>query len=196
MDMVQMCHGRPIGRGWKEPLAALIIVLNLLLLSGCSNSIAPVITTGSYKSLPSPGTSVLVAADDDAVRAMLAQWLRDRDLSVVGTDETDAAPSCDHCTTASLLAQAKRLEADQIAVVEISSRQSDKRALSVRGLSAKDGAELWSGTAWSRLPSDASAEELQRERVLLSCHVLATVWRFRAGGIALNRSIDPCYFHP
>jgi hypothetical protein len=193
MDMVEMCHGRPIGRGWKEPLAALILVLNLLLLSGCSNSIAPVVTTGSYKSLPSPGTSVLIAADDDAVRATLAQWLRDRDLSVVGTD---AAPSCDHCTIASLLAQAKRLEADQIAIVEMSSRQSDRRALSVRGLSAKDGAELWSGSAWSRLLSDASAEELQRERVLLSCHVLATVWRFRAGGVALNRAIDPCYFHP
>ena len=191
--MVHLCKDITIGCVWRVPLVALC----LLLLPGCSNTIAPVITTGSYKSLPSPGTSVLVSAGDQDVRATLAQWLRDRDLSVVGTDGTDAAPFCDDCTTASLLAQAKRLEADQIALVEIASRQwADRRALSVRGLSAKDGAELWSGTAWSRLPSDASAEELQRERVLLACHALATVWRFRAAGIALNRSIDPCYFHP
>jgi hypothetical protein len=192
MEVARLIKGNSKGRRSR----VLFVLVMLLPLSGCTGAVDPVITTGSYKSLPRPGTSLMISSRDPEVRGTVARWLQDRELAVVGMEKSEAEP-CENCTTDQLLAQARRLNAEQIVLFDITKpHQADRRLLSIRGLSLVDGTELWSGTAWSWLPPDVSTEELQRERVLLACHALATVWRFRPAGIPLNRSIDPCYYRP
>ena len=175
----------------------ILLLIVGVLSSGCAGDFNRIYTAGSFRAIPGEGTSVFVWAEDPAVRAMVQTWLRGHGLIVV---DAASAPqereSCQGCERKAALSQAKSLKADQVVLV-YSTRNKDPEqlAVSVQSLSVHNEENLWNGTARKDFPADASGELLHRNLELLSCHALATVWRYRPAGYLSDASKDYCYYH-
>ncbi|GKS59301.1 hypothetical protein YTPLAS18_28280 [Nitrospira sp.] len=172
-----------------------VVVLLAVVAVGCSTDPSPIRTNGSYTSLPKEGTSVLVCADSSVLRETIETWLQRRDVSIVKQPEHEEDSSlCRNLGQEFFIGQRHVEGADQI-VVAHSSRAADsnKTMVSVRGLSAQQGSDAWSGVAWDQGTNNVGEEQTNRTIADLACHALATVWRDRPAGIWIIAWTDPCY---
>jgi TusA-related sulfurtransferase len=168
----------------REPFTRILLLF--FALHACSSA-TPVYTTGSYTRLPPHGMRIVVAANDPAVANTVRQWLEDRELVVVHADFESASEK-------SVLNHGAQLGAQQAVLVESNRTARPARMeITIKGLSIPDGRDMWSGRAWNALPADVFGEEAQRNAETLTCHALATIWRYRPAGIPVNPSNDPCY---
>jgi hypothetical protein len=166
------------------------VLLLGLILGGCSASLEPIYTSGSYTRLPRDGTRVVLLTNETALTASVRQWLEDRHLEVIHAATTD----CVRCEADALPANGPSF--DDAVLVEASRASALHRMIvTVRGLSKTNARDLWSGTAWNHLPADIGGEEAERNAVTLSCHALGTIWRHRPGGLSLSPSLDLCHRH-
>jgi hypothetical protein len=181
----------PVRMSWS-----LLLILGLLS-AGCATDLHHIYTTGSFRAIPGETTSVFVWAEDPTVRQAVQTWLRGQGLIVLNTTSPrQEAESCLGCERKAALSQARSLKAEQV-VLAYSSRNKDPEqlAVSVQGLSVHDEEDVWSGTARKDFPADITGELLQADLTLLSCHALATVWRYRPAGYLSDASKDYCYYH-
>jgi hypothetical protein len=74
-------------------------------------------------------------------------------------------------------------------------KDPEQLTVSVESLSVHNEDNLWNGTARKDFPADVSGELLDTNLELLSCHALATVWRYRPAGYLSDASRDYCYYH-
>ena len=166
------------------------VLLVTLAFGGCSASLEPIYTSGSYTRLPRDGMRVILLTNETALTAPARQWLEDRNLEVIHAATTD----CVRCEADAL--PNNDLSFDDAVLVEASRAPALHRMIvTVRGLSKTDARDLWSGMAWNHLPADVGGEEAQRNAVTLSCHALGTIWRYRPGGLSLSPSLDLCHRH-
>lgn len=175
------------------------LLLTLGLLSpGCTADLHRIYTAASFKAIPEEGTGVLVWAEDPTVRKVVQTWLRNHGLIILEAplpqQETE---SCQGCERKAALSQARSLKAEQV-VFAHSTRNDNPGQLAVfiQSLSAQNEDDLWNGTARENLPADVSGEQLHSNLTLLSCHALATVWRYRSAGYLgeTSTSRDYCHF--
>ncbi len=168
-----------------------------LLSSGCVGDLNHIYTAGSFRAIPGEGTSLFVWAEDPTLRKVVETWLRGHKLIVLGTaSPRQEAESCAGCEQQAALSQARSLKAEQV-VLAYSSQNKDTEQLtvSIQSLFVQNEQDAWSGLARMDVPAGVSGELLQAKLRLLSCHVLATVWRYRPAGYLSDASKDYCYFH-
>jgi hypothetical protein len=176
---------------------SLLLTLGLLW-SGCTADLRHIYTTGSFKAIPGEGAAVLLWAENPTVQKTVRTWLENRGLTVLDTaPPRQEIESCQGCEQKAVLSQARLLKADQVVFAHFS-RNEDSHQLEIfiQSLSVQNEEDLWNGTARENFPADVSGEHLQRDLVALSCHALATVWRYRAAGYLSGISIarDYCHF--
>jgi hypothetical protein len=166
------------------------VLLLGLVLGGCSASLEPIYTSGSYTRLPRDDMRVVLLTNEKALTASVRQWLEDRHLEVIHAATTD----CVRCEADALRTNGPSFD-DAVLVEAIRASALHRMIVTVRGLPKTGARDLWSGTAWNHLPPDVGGEEAERNAVTLSCHALGTIWRYRPAGITLNRSLDLCHRH-
>ena len=175
-----------------------LLLLALALLSwGCTEDLRHVYTAGSFRAIPGEGTRVVVRAEDPTVRKVVQEWLRNHGLTVLDmTVPRQETESCQGCERKVVLSQARLLKAEQVVFAHSSRTENpDQLAIFIQSLSAHNEEDLWNGTARESFPADVSGEHLQRDLTVLSCHALATVWRYRAAGYLSGMSISRDYCH-
>ncbi|HJR76184.1 MAG TPA: hypothetical protein VJ805_04395 [Nitrospiraceae bacterium] len=168
-----------------------------LLSSGCAGDFNRIHTAGSFRTVPGEGTSMFVWAEDPTVRKAVQTWLRSHGLIVLDTTlPRNEGEPCPGCERKAALSEARLLKAEQVVIAYTSRNENPEQlSVSVQSLSAQNEEDLWSGTARKNLPADISGELLQTNLTLLSCHALATVWRYRPAGYLSDASKDYCYYH-
>lgn len=174
----------------------LLLILGLLS-AGCAPDFHHIYTAGSFKTIPEEGTRVAVWANDPIVHQAVQTWLRSHGLIVLDTalprQETE---SCEGCERKAALSQAGLLKAEQVVLAYLSrNKDPEQLAVSVQSLSVPNEVDLWNGMARKNLPVDVVGEQLHMSITLLSCHALATVWRYRPAGYLSDTSKDYCYYH-
>ena len=177
------------------------LVLTLGLLSpSCTTDLHQIYTAGSFRAIPGEGTSVLVWADDPTVHNTVQTWLRNQGLTVAEmTLPRQEMESCEGCERKTVLSQARLLKAGQVVFARLSrSENPDRLEIFIQSLSVKTEEDLWNATARENLPADVVGEQLHANIARLSCHALATVWRYRPAGYVgkTSTSIDYCYSRP
>ena len=167
------------------------------LSSGCTPDFHHIYTNGSFRTIPEEATRVAVWAEDPTVRQAVQRWLRGHGLVVLDTaflrQETE---SCQECERKAALSQARQLKAEQVILAYLSrNTDPEQLAVSVQSLSVHNEEDLWNGMARKNLSADLTGESLHASITLLSCHALATVWRYRPAGYLNDPSKDYCYYH-
>ena len=177
-------------RGWS-----LALIMATLFL-GCTKDFHHVYTDGSFRSIPGEGTAIFVWAEDGAMREIVQTWLQNHGLTVLDQASLlQGTQSCEGCDSQAVLAHAKSLHAEQVVFAQFT-QNADQLTVSIRALSVENEADLWRGTARERFPADIAGEQFRADLVLLTCHALATVWRYRPAGYLRNApSIDYCSYH-
>jgi len=175
---------------------SLLLILGFLS-AGCTPDLHHIYTTGSFRAIPEEATRVAVWAEDPTVRQAVQTWLRGHGLIVLDTalprQETE---SCQDCERKAALSQARSLKAEQVVLAYLSrNKDPEQLAVSVQSLSVRNEEDLWNGMARKNLPMDVVGEQLHMSITLLSCHALATVWRYRPAGYLSDISKDYCYYH-
>jgi hypothetical protein len=175
---------------------SLLLVLGLLS-SGCAGDFNHIYTAGSFRAIPGEGTSVFVWAEDPAVRTMLQAWFRRHGLIILdAASARGEKKTCQGCERKAALSQARLLKADQVVLAYFTrNKDPEQLTVSVESLSVHNEDNLWNGTARKDFPADVSGELLDTNLELLSCHALATVWRYRPAGYLSDASRDYCYYH-
>jgi hypothetical protein len=174
-----------------------LLLMLELLPGGCTPDYHHIYTTGSFRAIPAEGTRVAVLAEDPTVRHAVQTWLRNHDLIVLDTALLrPEAESCQGCERTAALSQARLLKAEQVLLAYLS-RNTDPEQLSVsvQSLSVRNEEDQWNGMARKNISANLSGEELHTNITLLSCHVLATVWRYRPAGYLNDTGKDYCYYH-
>ncbi len=175
-----------------------LVLIAGLLSSNCATDYHHIYTAGSFRAIPGEETSVLVWADDPTVHRTVQTWLRNHGLIVVDmTSPRQEMESCQGCERKTVLSQARLLKADQVVFAQLSrSENPDRLEIFIQSLSVKTEEDLWNGTARRNLPVDVVGEQLETNVARLSCHALATVWRYRPAGYLSKTSTskDYCYF--
>lgn len=173
-------------------------LLTIALLSwGCTTPVQ-IYTTGSFKALPREGTHIVVQGNVPRGRDMAEHWLQDRGLIVLHRpDSADSSVSCKTCNEErTALSKTLFQGAEQLVSVQSSRvKDPDRIVVFVQSLSLQTKDELWNGTAWEQFPEGLSGEEAETKIALLTCHALATVWRYRPAGYPTNTSMDLCHIH-
>lgn len=168
-----------------------------LLWSGCAGDFNRIYTAGSFRAVPEEGVSVFVWAEDPTMRKAVQTWLRRHGLIVLDTaSPIEEIEACQGCERETALSQARSLKADQVVFVySMRNKDLEQVEVSVRSLSVHNEEDLWNGVARKNFPVDISGEQLHAGLTLLSCHALATVWRYRPAGYLKDASKDYCYYH-
>ncbi|WP_447599458.1 hypothetical protein [Nitrospira sp. Nam80] len=181
-------------RVWSRWSLALIMATFFL---GCTTDLHRVYTDGSFRAIPGERTGVFVWAEDAVLRETVQTWLRNQGLAILDRAlPGQGAESCQDCQLQAVLAHAKLLKAEQVVFARFSRNHNpDELAVSIRALSVQKEEELWKGTARESFPTDIAGEQLRTNLVLLTCHALATVWRYRPAGYLRTASMDYCYYH-
>ena len=172
------------------------VLLTMAVLSwGCATHVQ-IYTTGSFKALPREGTKIFVQGNARTGREMAERWLQDRGLIVLhGPDAADSSVLCKTCHDEQA-ALAKTQGAEQAVSVQSSRlRDPDRLVVFVQSLSIHTKEEVWNSTAWEQFPEGLPSEEAEAKIALLTCHALATVWRYRPAGYPTNTSRDLCNIH-
>ena len=189
--------GAPNMPAWMK--WSLVLTLGLLS-SGCTTDFPHIYTAGSFRAIPEEETRVLVWADDLTVHNTVQTWLRNHGLTVVDmTLPRQEMDSCQGCERKTVLSQARLLKADQVVFAHLSrSENPDRLEVFIQSLSVTNEEDLWNGTARRNFPADVVGEQLHTSVARLSCHALATVWRYRPAGYLrkTSPSKDYCYFRP
>ena len=180
-----------VWRGWS--LAVIIAALSL----SCTTDLHHVYTGGSFRAIPGEGTEIFVWAEDADVRETVQTWLRNHGITILDQAlPRQGTESCQDCESQAVLAHAKSLNVEQVVFAHLSRDQNpDQLAVSIWALSVQNEEDLWKGTARESLPADIAGEQLRANLVLLTCHALATVWRYRPAGYLRTASMDYCYYH-
>ena len=171
----------------------LILSMALAIVS-CGRTLYP-ITSGSFKSLPSEGTKVIVWGDQlDSVTGT-ESWLEQRGLVIVPRAavrnhvKDDGSPAGAKAESNALLKAAKVLGAQEVIFVETSAIAPFPASVSMRAVGVPEGEVLWEGAAWfadGRIgPADAGFDGL-------ACQALATLWGYRPAGYHEIASADMC----
>jgi hypothetical protein len=168
---------------------------------GCRAEIQPV-TTGSFKSLPSPGERVLVEGSEDAVVNAVATWLEDRGVIVIKQNEprqylgNDTVRQCrEDCFRTAMIEDAKALGADELILMQSSRLHApDRLAVSLQGFAVQTGEDLWNVSGQLVIPYTAlNEEEITQKLTTVACHALATMWGYRPAGFSTEPSVDFCH---
>ena len=167
-----------------------------ILSAGCTPDFHHIYTAGSFRVIPEEATRVAVWAEDPTVRQAVQTWLRGHGLIVLDTaflrQDTE---SCQDCERKAALSQAKLLKAEQVILASLAwNKDPEQLAVSVQSLSVRNEEDLWNGMARKSVSADLVGEQLQTNITLLSCHALATVWRYRPAGYLNDASKDYCYY--
>jgi hypothetical protein len=173
-------------------------LLTIALLSWGCETHSQIYTAGSFKALPREGTKIVVQGNVRTGREMAERWLQDRGLIVLHrTDPVDSSVLCKTCNEEqAALAKTLFQGAEQAVTVQSSRlRDPDRIVVFVQSLSVRTQEELWNSTAWEQFPEGLSGEEAEAKIALLTCHALATVWRYRPAGYPTNTSRDLCNIH-
>jgi hypothetical protein len=174
------------------------LLLTLALLSsGCSEGLRHIYTGGSFRTIPGEGTAVLVWVENPTVRKTVQTWLEKHGVIVLDTaSPRQEMESCRDCERKEALSQARLLKAEQVVFAHLSREKNpDQLAIFIQSLSAQNEEDLWNGTARQSFPAHVSGEHLQRDLAVLSCHALATVWRYRPAGYLSGMLISRDYCH-
>lgn len=188
---------------WKLVRNNAILVWALALLSGC---VYP-ITDGFHKVLPAEGARVIVWGENQAAVERTSLWLQRRGLAVLDGERVQRLLDEQHLRTtgtslddAQILGVGRSLRAEVVVMVktEAHARFSSQYELlrtvvyaprvTVRGLDATSGQELWRGSAQYPEP----VKNLEESIRLLSCQAMATAWGFRPPGDQKIPSVDMC----
>jgi hypothetical protein len=166
------------------------------LSGGCTPDFHHIYTAGSFRTIPEEATRVAVWAEDPTVRQAVQTWLRGPGL--VALDAAffrQGTESCQECEQQAALSQAGQLTAEQVILAYLSwNKDPEQLVVSVQSLSVPNGEDLWNGMARKNVSADLTGEQLQGSITLLSCHALATVWRYRPAGYLNDPSKDYCYY--
>lgn len=183
----------PEMRVWMR--RSLILIIATLSIS-CAKDLHHIYTAGSFRAIPGEGKGILVWAENAAVRETVQMWLRNHGLIILEQarplQETE---SCQDCDSRTVLAHAKSLKAEQVVFARFSREENpDQLAVFIQALSVQNEEDLWNSMARKTFPADIAGEQLQANLVVLTCHALATVWRYRPAGYLRNASTDYCHY--
>lgn len=172
-----------------------------LIMSACASS-EPIYTSASYSTLPSPNSRVSITGNNMAVLATAETWLQDRGLYV--TDRNAAQgnarastgiPCHEWCETAAMLEAARTGGADYVILFKVSMEHAPERlSIIIKSLATKTGEEIFRAEGTELLRSEwMDAEDKNEALNHISCHVLATVWRYRPSGPSDDGSDHYCH---
>jgi hypothetical protein len=167
-----------------------------ILSSGCTTDLNHIYTAGSFRTIPGEGKGILVWAENAAVRETVQMWLRNHGLIILDQARPlQKTESCQDCDSRTVLAHAKSLKAEQVVFARFSREENpDQLAVFIQALSVQNEEDLWNSMARKNFPADITGEQLQANLVVLTCHALATVWRYRPAGYLRNTSRDYCHY--
>jgi hypothetical protein len=180
----------------RAPVTFLSLFLTAILLIGCTQGLHRIYTTASFTTLPPEGARVLVWADDPTVRGTLVAWFERRGLTVVSASMADHLEArCLECRRQAALQEGHSVGVHQVIVAGSSPEdQREELRVSIESLGLQPEAHLWTATASARVSGHLSPEQRERQLVELTCHALATAWRYRPAGYPMHVSLDYCHF--
>lgn len=172
------------------------------LVMGACASHTPIYTSASYSMLPPPSSRVSVVGNNMAIFATAKAWLQDRSLYVVAQNAAQdhaaastGAPCLDRCEGAGAMEAAKAANADYLILFNVSMGHAPERlSIAIKSLATKTGKEIFraEGTQW--LSGEwMHPEDINEALNHILCHALATVWRYRPGGLSDDRSHHYCH---
>jgi hypothetical protein len=172
-----------------------------LIMSACASS-EPIYTSASYSTLPAPGRRVSVAGNNMTVLATAKTWLQDRGLYVIdknvsqeNTVASTSTPCHEWCDTTATLETGRTVGADYVIIFKVSMEHAPERlSIVIKSLATKTGEEIFRAESREFLSGDRMDAEDRNEALNhLTCHALATVWRYRPGGPSEDRSDHYCH---
>jgi hypothetical protein len=182
----------------------LTVCLIMLALGACASH-KPIYTSASYSMLPASGSRVSVVVNNMAILATAETWLQDRGLYVVpqntaqtNTKASTGAPCLDRCERAAALETAKAAGADYAILVNVSMAHAPERlSIVIKGFATKTSEEIFQAEGTKFLGKEWMHPEDKNEALNhIFCHALATVWRYRPGGLSDDQSDHYCHIPP
>jgi hypothetical protein len=179
----------------------LSLITMLIIMSACSSR-EPIYTSASYSTLPASGGRVSVVGNNMTVLETAETWLQDRGLHVIDRNAAQGnaaastgTPCHEWCDTTATLEAARTVGADYVIIFKVSMEHAPERlSIIIKSLATKTGNEIFQAESSREfLSSDRMDAEDKNETLNhLTCHALATVWRYRPGG-ASDRSDHYCH---
>ena len=172
------------------------------LIMGACASYAPIYTSASYSTLPSPSSRVSVVGNNMTILPTATAWLQDRSLYVVAQNTAQAnatasssAPCLVGCEATGALEAAKAAGADYLILFNVSMEHGPERlSIVIKSFATKTGEEIFRAAGTELLGSEWMHPEDKNEALNhILCHVLATVWGYRPGGPSDDRSDHYCH---
>jgi hypothetical protein len=179
-----------------------LFLMTMGLIMGACASNESIYTSASYSTLPASGGRVSVVGSNMTVLATVETWLQDRGLYVIdrntaqGNAATSTGTPChEWCDTTATLEAARTVGADYVIIFKVSMEHAPERlSIIIKSLATKTGEEIFRAESREFLSSDRMDAEDKNEALNhLTCHALATVWRYRPGGPSDDRSDHYCH---
>lgn len=171
------------------------------IMSACASR-EPIYTSASYSTLPASGGRVSVVGNNMAVLATAETWLQDRGLHVIdrhaaqgNAAASTGTPCHEWCDTTATLEAARTVGVDYVIIFKASMEHAPERlSIIIKSLATKTGEEIFQAESRESLSNDRMDTEDKSEALNhLTCHALATVWRYRPGGPSDDRSDHYCH---
>ncbi|MDQ6735763.1 MAG: hypothetical protein M3Z35_16885 [Nitrospirota bacterium] len=143
-----------------------------------------------------------VAGNNMAVLATAETWLQDRGLYVINRNAAQGnavastgIPCHEWRETTAMLEAARTVGADYVILFKVSMEHAPERlSIVIKSLATKTGEEIFQAEGTEFLTGERmDAEDKDEALNHISCHALATVWRYRPSGPSDERSDHYCH---